>query len=286
MTGKDRIPAENLAIWREAAAQSDELRCLQAALMARDVGAHLSKHAELTPALLPEPLREGADAVATAREQVAFCATLVEAVPDLGKAAEQPARLPAHPRVALLSGPVFAGALQRFSPLLSGARPLHLSSLSDLLEEVAAGRADLALLPMEDAKGTRFLHFYEEFDRLELRVICTCSLPAAAYEQSARFALIAGHRAPCTLPQAEPMMDCRLACEEPSTLYRLLAAADAAGASLRRLDSLPTEAGTLYFPTFAADHRTQQVLEVYMALCLPRATVVGRYFHLQEGEQK
>lgn len=284
----ERIAAENLGIWREAAAQNRELRRLQLAQLAAAVDP--AGMAEPSPALLPHALREEAygalPAEMRAEERVAFCAALAAVHPTLHRerAASDP---PAIPRVAILSGPVFASALSRFFKDVQ-TKPVSLSSLTELLEEVSTGNADFALLPMEDAKGARLLHFYEEFDRLELRVIGLCRVPATDEGRGLRFALLTRYYDPPAPAGAELLLECRLTCEGGDAITELLHAARGVGLTLRRIDSLPDpylENGTTYFSVFSGPAQAQEQLEVYLALCLPRAAVIGRYFLLTEETQ-
>ncbi|MBQ8356379.1 MAG: hypothetical protein IJX39_01065 [Clostridia bacterium] len=286
MTAREGIPAENLKIWRQVAAENRELRLLQIEQMAKTLGDTLQQGEEFSTDTL-SIFATGTDGFSLAMavdEQLAFCRALLSKRPDIAKSGEitYPAA-PAAPRMARLKGSIFSAAFNRFSPLLSGARPLYVSSLSDLLEATASGDADFAILPIEDSKGGRFLHFYEELDRLDLHMTHTCDVPSEESGRTVRFALISKLYQPTGFLPCHPFFDCRLYVDAPKNLTAFLAAAEGADATLYRLDSLPApdaEGSFTYYPIFsAADGGI--LLEAYINIFMPRAAVVERYLHLK-----
>ena len=282
-----RIAAENLSVWREAAAQNRELRHLQIGQMAKEVAAATDAVAEPSPSLLPNVLRERDDDATPLEDRVAerlaFCKALLAAAPHLLPPSISGKEPPAAPRVAVLSGPVFSLALSRFFAPSAKVQPVILSSLTELMEETGAGNTDFALIPIEDTKGTRLLRFYEEFDRLELRILCLCRVPTENEGRGMQFALIT-RLYDLPLPHdATPLLECRLSCEDPRMVQELLAAAHEAGLALRRVDSLPDpylEDSIAYFTVFFAPPTACALFELYLAICLPRAAVIGHCYRL------
>ena len=177
MSGREHIAGENLRRWRERARESSELCQLQIAALAREAASTISDGGE-APLTLPEalPFGDGAKPALTVDERLAFCREMLRLRPDLLQKPSVERTLHDAPRLARLSGELFSHAASIFAPLLPRSVPVYLSSLSELLEAVAAGEADFAILPVEDAKGNRFLHFYEEMDRLELHITHICGV--------------------------------------------------------------------------------------------------------------
>lgn len=287
------ISAENLSIWHQAAAENRELRLLQIAELAQDctdIGQGTESNeawARLpTPTLPCSELVPPADSFARAMaldEQMAFC----RALPKEHSEQALPIELkpsPAAPRVARLTGPIFDSAFRRLSPLLGLARPVYLSSLNELLEELAAGNADFALLPIEDAKGVRFLHFYEEFDRLELHASHTCEISSEENRGSIVFALLSKQYFPTGKMGGLRLSEYRLSGQEQGLLNDLLCAAAQAEMKLRRIDSVPDpsfEDGFVHHVILCADKEEQEaLLSTYLNLYLPRVTKVGHYIHI------
>lgn len=287
MSGRGHVPAENMRLWREQLCDNRELRHLQLTALARAVADALEENEGL-PLELPEleaPREAGAfwQAVTT-DERLALCREILALRPDLLQTAEPLSLPPAAPRLARLAGEVFSRAADGFAPLLPGARAVYVSALSELTEAVAAGEADLAILPIEDAKGTRFLQFYEELERLDLHVTHTCDVPLGEEGQHGRFALISRLYAPAAPIRTQRIVECRVPSDDPRSLTELLTVAADAGLVLRRLDAMPVsyaEDGFHHYPIFFAPKGTA-LLEVYLHLFLPGVAVLGQYLHIKE----
>ncbi|MBE6702596.1 MAG: hypothetical protein E7585_04190 [Ruminococcaceae bacterium] len=281
---REHIPAENLAIWREAAAENRALRHLQITTLAEQAKALLREGATQISAPLGLCAKtEITDAFLQAMatdERMALCRAVLTAYPDQAYQAPPETPIPALPRVAHLSGTLFQTAFDRFSRILPNALSLRLSSLSELLEETATGGADFAIFPIEDTKGAHFLHFYEEFDRLELSAVAGCSLSPEENGHSNRFLLLSKQYRPPVSPLCQPIVVYRLPSDDQRLLSELLIAADLAGLSLRRLDALPApypEDSFAYYPVFNATHEAATVLNTYISIFMPRATVIAQY---------
>lgn len=284
------VPLENLEIWHRAAAENRALRLLQITELAGS-----ADRGEEEAGFLPPPLPE-VDAGLSAGgvygtalrldEQMAFCRARLpkEAkMPTVGELSPPPAT----PRVARLSGGVFDAALKRFLPLLGNVRQVYLASLGELMEEVAAGSADFAILPVEDGAGTRLLRFFEDFDRLELHVSHVCAVRAEEEAPPVRFALLSRLYTPVRVIKGEQLLEYRLSGQDPCALTRLLMAAEDAALRLCRVDALPDplfEEGYTYHVILAADDAASAaLLHAYLEAALPRAELVGTYIDLKEG---
>lgn len=290
---KRNAPAENLKIWHAAAAENRELRLLQITALAKELGSSDEGEREalriLPPTLPCEPPIAPADGFARAMaldEQMALC----RALPKSKDAQNELPAPPAAPRVARLAGAVFDKAFRLFSPLLGMGRPVYLSSLDELLEELAAGNADFALLPIEDAKGARFLRFYEDFDRLELHITHTCSVPSEESDRSVRFALLSRLYTPKKPIAGRLLLEYRVSGQDQGAMQELLTAAAEAGLTLYRTDALPDpffEEGFIHHVILAANEQSDEdLLNTYLGIALPRVTAVGRYIHLKEGNDQ
>lgn len=288
MSTRGHVPAENMHLWRQQLEENRELRHLQIAMIARAAASALYSGEEF-PFEIPELPREDLTApqsAVAADERLAFCREVLALRPDLfdTDAALPPA--PKAPRVARLAGELFSRAAAGMAHLLPDAVPLYLSSLTELLEATAAGEADFALLPLEDAKGNRFLHFHEEFDRLELHISNTCDVLSEEEGRHMRFALISRLYDPKAAPDAQCVIECRVPDGNGRTLTELLAVAADAGLILRRSDALPdphAEDSFIHYPVFLAPKGTA-LLDAYLRFFLPEVSVVGRYLHLKGME--
>lgn len=280
------VPAENLEIWHEAAEENRELRHLQIEAMARQALSLLSDGDEPdpTPTGLSAAVREGDlfRRLFTADERMAFCKALLRL--QQAPSEQPPATLPAAPRVARLPGAVFSAAWEQFAPLLPGAVPVQLSTLGELMEVTAAGDADFAVFPIEDSRGARFLHFYEEFERLELCEVADCRGSYEESEYAYRFLLLSKQFSLPPSPETPLMAEYRLPGEDPRLLSEFLAAADASGMTLIRLDSQPAlypEGSFTYYPILRTDRDATALLRLYLQLFLPQVSMLATYVHIK-----
>lgn len=288
MNARGHIPVENMRLWREQLTENRELRHLQIAMIARavvdalDCGEEFPFDVDKLPwEELPQP-----QAPVTADERLAFCREVLSLHPELLYGDEEAPPLPEAPRIARLAGEIFSRAAASMMHSVPTAVPLYVSSPAELLEATAMGEAELALLPLEDAKGNRFLHFYEELDRLELHISHTCDVFSEEEGRQMRFALISGLYRPKTAVDADLVIECRVPDESGKTLAELLAVAADAGLALRRSDSLPAshaEDRFIHYPVFIA-HKDTAPFEAYLRFFLPEVSVVGRYYHLKGTE--
>ena len=280
------IPAENLAVWREAADDNRELRHLQIEALATQAAALLAKGEEMDPTRLGlMPILRENDIfrqMSAVDERMAFCKALFRLRPPQ---AEKPLPSPpSSPRVARLSGAVFSAAWEQFAPLLPNALPVPLSTLSELLEEIAAGNADFAIFPIEDTRGNRFLHFYEEFERLELYITADCRGSHEENGYAYRFLLLSKQFSVLPSPVAALMAEYCLPGEDPRQLTEFLTAADAAGMTLLRLDSQPAlypEGSFTYYPVLHTTGEGAALLRLYLQLFLPRVSAIATYAHIK-----
>lgn len=289
MNGREHVAADNLRLWREQLADNRELRHLQLGMLAKELADTLTEREEF-PLDLPElwfPAAAGAWGQAvTTDERLALCRALIELHPDLLPTEEPLAEPPECPRVAQLAGEVFSQAAKAFAPLLPNARPLLLSSISELLEAVASGEADFALLPLEDSNGIRFLRFYEELERLELHVTHTCDMTLGEEARPDRFALISRQYRPQVALPADLVLECRVSGDVPHALHELLTVAADTDMLLRRSDARPisyAEGKFNHYPVLLAPKDTR-VFELYLRLFLPSAAIMGRYLHVKGTE--
>lgn len=287
---------DNLALWREAAADTEELKLLQEEALGRACATEWQKsrtEAEKGGAPLAFPLPRTKDApspfarASIIEEQMAFLRGFLDVCPDFLQETRDPppSPAPAAPRVVFLESFFGREALRRFEAVLPLPLPVTAPSFTAVCEELAGDRADFALLPLEDSKEGRFLHLYEEIDRFELHVTHTCEISYAEGGRTVTMALLSRRYLPPLQPEGERMLSCTLFGEDPHALTDLLIAAECAGLTLQRLDTLPGpyENGIFYHPVFRAPSEGAQALfQLYLAVCQPRGRLIGQYLHLKE----
>lgn len=291
------IIKDNLKLWHDAAAENRELRLLAVMEAARkaaaDWNAGHTSDASLwripAPELPVSPLVPSAEAFALALsldEQLAFCRELLTWAPRFPHEEEEldaPVPFPTAPRVATLGGEFFTEALRGFAAVVPHTIPTRTTSFSAVLEEVAVGNADLALLPTEDERGGKRLSLIEECDRLELHINCVADIPSPHGGRQVQFALISRAVEPMLSITGKQILECRVFDEDAFALADFLTAAAACGLSLSRIDSLPDSYGDGMFAhhvILSQENGDPALLEAYMALRLPRSFVTGRYLYL------
>ena len=260
------IAADNLSLWREGAAQTLELRTLQAKQLGEKVLTQEdAEHA--IRALWPKKGEK--DAVARASEiaeQLAFARGILQAhaheqilqhlhLPHLSPA-------PAAPRAVVLDSTFGREALRRFEKLIPHSLPVTAPSFTAVCEELAGDRADFALLPLEDSREGRFLHLYEEIDRFELHITHSCSVPAED-GHSVLMALLSHRYAPAVTAEGLRFLGCAVLEEDSHALCDILTSARACELTLRRVDTLPVSYGenvAIYHPLFIAPDEEKELI--------------------------
>ena len=280
--------ADNLALWRESTAQTNELRILQA----KQLGSEVRSQEEVEKAIRALRPRKTAAGVAARteeiEEQLAFLQGVLQklAHTDVLQALSLPTLSPAPtaPRVVFLDSVFGREALKHFEKLLPHSLPVTVHSFTAVCEELAGDRADFALLPLEDSHEGKFLHLYEEIDRFELHITHSCTV-ATDEGHSVLMALLSHRYAP-TIPVAgERILGCAVLEEESHVLCDLLNAARACSLTLRRVDTFPASYGeniVIYHPLFCAPSAQSELLFLlYLTLFQPRARATARYLHLK-----
>ena len=282
-----KIAADNLQIWREAAAQNRELRCLQAQYTGREL--RLQEDVERALRTLWPKGSQGASEEEIA-EKLSFLLGILQvhtqeeilgahALPVLSPA-------PGAPRVVFLDSVFGREALKHFEKLLPHSLPVTAPSFTAVCEELASDRADFALLPLEDSREGKFLHLYEEIDRFELHITHSCTVTTDE-GGSVLMALLSRRYMPAVSVSGTRILGCAVLEEDSHALSDLLLAAKACSLSLRRIDTLPTSYGeniAIYHPLFCAPSKDAELLFLlYIALFQPRARATARYIHLKEN---
>ena len=282
------VAADNLRLWRENAATTNELRTLQAAQLGREA---LTQEAVEQAVRTLWPRKAAATVAARVdeiEEQLAFLTGLMHTHTraDILQALSLPTLSPAPtaPRVVFLDSMFGREALKHFEKLIPHALPVTAHSFTAVCEELAGDRADFALLPLEDSHEGKFLHLYEEIDRFELHITHSCTV-AAGEGRSVLMALLSHRYTPPLSTTGERILDCAVLEEESHALCDLLCAARACGLTLRRADTLPATYGeniVIYHPLFCAPSEESELLFLlYLTLFQPRARATARYLHLK-----
>ena len=144
-------------------------------------------------------------------------------------------------RVVLLPNAMSTAALERFRRVLPALEQSACGDASEVCEEVYAGRAKYAILPIENSVDGVLKRFAAIIDRYELKTVLTCSVQDAEREQFTRFALLSRgiETLDCGRQGAERFFSCNIYMTDPSHLFDVLAAADYFGLRPVRVDSVP-----------------------------------------------
>ncbi len=306
MTARDahrlETEEENLAYWDTEAAPLQEL-CLLQARSAAEYAATLILSGELREpeaiATLCPTRDKGASAtprLLQIRERLAFCSTLLSAVPDIfTKAGEmQHTPIPEAPlQVATLDNPLFAMALDAFAEHLPNTAKELYPTFSAVMDALTSGAAAFGMLPVEDAREGRLLRLLEQLEGREIEILLTVDV-AAADGNTVRFALLTHEALADTCrtlfanaldsDACEEILECAVLEEGGDTLLEALAAAAECGLSLRRTDARPApyrEDGFFSYPIFKASEKKTALFEAYLTLFLPRTVIAARYYHIK-----
>ena len=202
--------------------------------------------------LLSPPLSSFVDELTkhlTTTEQMCFYrALLTEVAPDphamaaqlLG--ADEPPAPTALGRIVYQHNIYTDEAFLHFSRMLPTAKACYADSFIGVCEEVAAGRCEYCILPLENTQDGKLVRFYGLIEKYELKIVLTCKVTTSDNRHSTVFGLC---RRGFVWPL--PLLSDRSACfelvfwPEPGhlSLSELLCAAECASLSLQRSDCLP-----------------------------------------------
>ena len=294
---RNETESDNLTLWNDALLSLHELCQLQCLQMGREAGALWQRGEDIRKETLrlPRPLcREGQHPVSVqalldvmeTQQRLAFCRGFSEHCPSLLQESEPPLPPippPPAPRVVFWDNYFGREALRRFRTVIPMPRPVTAPSFTAVCEELAEGRADLALLPLGDSREGKMLHLYEEIDRFELHITHTCDIPYPDEGRSICVALLSRLYTPTASVNGDRLLSCRIPGEE-AALCDILSAARATGLSLVQIDSRPDpyaeDGRMIYHPTFRVTRDTE-LFELYLAMCHPRARIIRKYLHLK-----
>ncbi len=282
---------DNLALWHGDITRLEELSCLQA-----QSAAHALAQGTSDPDALPNDIQRlwGEEAAASlavraaqVSERLALCRELREGRERVGQVREHLVETPEAPLpIAVLSGPTFAAAVTVFSTALPKARTLPCHSFSEILEEVAGGRAAFGILPIEDSAQGRLFRIYEQCESFELHIACTTDIKDENGKTVRMALLYKGDAHLAHAPSGERTLECLLYGDE-GALIELLSVATALGFTLRRVDSVPLsyrEDGFVQHVVLCGEHGDTDALMTYLRLFMPHTTVTADYIHIKVRE--
>ncbi len=186
----------------------------------------------------------------------------------------------AHGKIAFVRNRYNERAYDAFSAMIKNAKPLYVSDFSEACEAVFNGQCSHCILPVENGTGGRLFGFYSMMDRYELKICALAELEGDEATESVRYALV-GRSLPRTLARTQCcMLEFSLTREDGSHLSALLAATEALGASVHKIDFLPLEYDHSFYRVYFSVRLSladASALGTYLSLCYPNYTPIGFY---------
>ena len=294
---------ENLAVWRAEIDRAGELTSLQIQALAaqfakegedaaaQDVAAIRRWASELTDSTADTPLA----AAQQLSKRIALCRALPRNTVDLLLEATKPhaaaqAGIASEGagRVAILASPLFHTAMQDFAAVLPEARGVPCKSFTDICDSVATGDTAYGILPLEDSVEGKLFRIYEQLEQLDLHIACTKDIPVQSESKTVRMALLYKAVRPSSTPCGTRTIECVLYEEGDAFLSNFLAAANAFGLLVRRIDSLPVsyreDGFAKHVMLKAADGVAPELLAAYITLFMPRTVIIADYINMDRQE--
>ena len=245
------------------------------------------------PDVEPHKLWEYFDSLfpdATSSEHAALCRALAPRLPAPSVFESENTTLPGgHGRIGLVRNRYNENAYDTFSHMVTHAKPSYYSDFSAACEDVADGRCEFCILPVESTRDGRLFGFYAMLDRYELRICAACRSDIDELAEPVRFALVGKHP-PDRLPKnALWILECSLASEADEFPAELPLDARIFDASTVRIDSLsvPYDDGRgRHFFTFRLPQGTASAFHFYLSSQYPRYAPIGLYPLVNESNER
>lgn len=172
-------------------------------------------------------------------------------------------------------------AFLRFSKLLSEPRIVYAPNFAAVCEEVAYGRCDYCILPMESLAEGRLNSFSRLIDRYGLRILLTTTPEDGDAMPGTRFALLGRTLATEPLyPDGGISVELSVPFAEQCAVEEILLAARLCGLRLEQMNAIPSlhkEGEMVFHPCFSADDADVCTFFAYLSMEATHCDVVGYY---------
>lgn len=292
---------ENLAVWHTEIDRAGELASLQIQTLAT----HLAKKGEDTATQDVAAIRRwacaltdsAADTPLAGAQQLSRRIALCRALPrdtvnmlleatKTHSAAQAGIASEGAGRVAILTSPLFQTAMQDFAAVLPEASGVPCKSFTDICDCITTGNAAYGILPLEDSVEGKLFRIYEQLEQLDLHIACTKDIPVQSESKTVRMALLYKVARPSPAPCGTRTVECVLYEEGDASLSNFLAAANAFGLLVRRIDSLPVsyreDGFAKHVVLKAATGVTPDLLAAYITLFMPRTVIIADYINMDK----
>ncbi len=294
------VALENLAVWHAEIDRAGELVSLQI----EDLAAHFAKNSRESTAQDLAALRRWASELTEVAadtplapaqrlsKRLALCRALSGSTLDLLldvtgiNAASLATQMTASEgSVAILASPLFHTAMQDFAAVLPEASAVPCKSFADICERIATGVTPYGILPLEDSFEGKLFRIYELLEQFDLHIACSKDISAQSESKTVRMALLYKAVRPAVVPHGTRTIECVLYEEDDASLNNFLAAANAFGLFVRRIDSLPIsyrEDGFAKHIVLKAKEATPRLLAAYITLFMPRTVIIADYINIDK----
>ena len=194
----------------------------------------------------------------------------------------EPTRAGAHSKISFVRNKYNDIAFEKFSKSVTNAKPDYASSFKEACENVYDGHCEFCILPLTNSTDGRMMSFYALTERYELKI---CNYEEIEDETSGSLCLALLSRS-CKEPNDKKTSDKNyifefsVNAEHTDFIANLLLAANALGARLLSVDSIPVEyafSTKRFFFSFEIQSNELLALRLYVALKNQSYTPIGIY---------
>lgn len=175
-------------------------------------------------------------------------------------------------------------AYLRFAKVIPDARARNAHSFQLAANEVARGRCEYCILPVENSAEGPLSSFARLIDRYDLKIVATYDVPTGDGNRYTRFALLRRDLVIPAVINANTVFECVIPGEGAPTVASILLAAQMCDLRLCRLDSRMRDDGEVLTPVthfvFAVSGGDLASYLLYLAMQAPEYEPRGIYQHL------
>ena len=188
----------------------------------------------------------------------------------------------AHSKIAFVKNKYTDIAFEKFSSSVANAKPVYSTSFKESCESVASGSCEFCILPIANSTDGRLISFYTLLDRYDLKICEVFSIE----DETAQSIYYARVGRSCKEPsyrhslEQEFIFEFSILSSSADFTTPLLLAAEAAGARLISIDSIPIEyTSTLqsFFFSFSVSAKRMLPFRLFVAFSEQSSTPLGLY---------
>lgn len=188
----------------------------------------------------------------------------------------------AHSKIAFVKNKYTERAFEEFSRTIANAKPIYSLNFKESCESVTNGNCEFCILPIANSTDGRLISFYSLLDRYDLKIceVLTIEDNDAQSLYYARVGRSCKEPSERHSPEREFIFEFSVLSSSADFISALLLAAEAAGARIISIDSMPVEYTSSlqkFFFSFTLNSRATLPFRLFVAFLEQSSTPLGLY---------